>query len=110
MGSNRAPVRLWSSPYILLSVGRCRVLSGAIGTPPELLGWAVGRAAFGVAGALVFSPRELIWGSAGDLGGSGGLVLGSGNQGLKGSEKTWPPQGRCGLLWAPLGSGGRVSA
>ena len=29
LGLNRAPVRLLSSPYILLSVGRCRYVSGA---------------------------------------------------------------------------------
>lgn len=64
--TNRAPVHLRSSQYILLSVGRCRILSGAVGMSRELLGWAVGRAALVGAGALVFSPRELeVWRSGG---------------------------------------------
>ena len=31
LGSNRVPVRLLSSQYILLSVGRCRALSDTVG-------------------------------------------------------------------------------
>ena len=103
LGLNRAPVRLLSSPYILLSVGRCRVLSGAIGTSRELLCWAVGRAALGGAGALVFSPRELIRGPALGSGGlrrSGAGIWESGPQGLRENVAT------TGALWAPLGSSG----
>ena len=103
LGLNRAPVRLLSSPYILLSVGRCRVLSGAVGTSRELLGWAVGRAALVGAGALVFSPRELIRGPALGSGGlrrSGAGIWESGPQGLRENVAT------TGALWAPLGSSG----
>ena len=103
VGSNTVPVRLWSSLYILLSVGLCRVLSGAVGTSRELLGWAVVRAALVGAGALVFSPRELIRGPALGSGGlrrSGAGIWESGPQGLRENVAT------TGALWAPLGSSG----
>ena len=103
LGLNRAPVRLLSSPYILLSVGRCRVLSGAVGTSRELLGWAVGRAALVGAGALVFSPWVLIRAPALGSGGlrrSGAGIWESGPQGLRENVAT------TGALWAPLGSSG----
>ena len=107
LGLNRAPVRLLSSPYILLSVGRCRVLSGAVGTSRELLGWAVGRAALVGAGALVFSPRELIRGPGLGSGRSGRpAVWGSGGPALRASRAPRKrghhrgAVGSSGLLWA----------
>ena len=103
LGSNRVPVRLRSALYILLSVGLCRVLSGAVGTSRELLSWAVVRAALVGAGALVFSPRELIRGpglGSGGLRRSGAGIWESGPQGLRQNVAT------TGALWAPLGSSG----
>ena len=107
VGSNTVPVRLWSSLYILLSVGLCRVLSGAVGTSRELLSWAVVRAALVGAGALVFSPRELIRGPGLGSGRSGRpAVWGSGGPALRASRAPRKrghqrgAVGSSGLLWA----------
>ena len=103
LGLNRAPVRSCTPPELSIYLAICRALSGAVGTSRELLGWAVGRAALGGAGVLVFSPRELIRGPALGSGGlrrSGAGIWESGPQGLRENVAT------TGALWAPLGSSG----